>query len=166
MPDATLVPGCLGEGAEPESRCVEWAPLPRTRTNTPSDIPDWTPRRFAHGAQRATCGATPVHPLHSSAHHAARGATAGSHPLSPAAPRAARPRFNPCRLLPWAASGSRSAPLKAAEDVHTKYNLFLDRLGGVCERRINANYEVEKPCKDAVVRLQKLRDEKGARMRL
>ena len=47
--------------------------------------------------------------------------------------------------------------------MQTNYNLFLDRLGG-CERHINANYEVEKLCKVAVVRLEKLRDKKGARM--
>ena len=55
-------------------------------------------------------------------------------------------------------------PFKAVEDVQTNYNLFLDRLGA-CERYINANYEVEGLCKDAVMRLEELRDKKGARMR-
>ena len=34
------------------------------------------------------------------------------------------------------------------------------------ERHINQNYAVESLCKDAVVRLEKLRDQKGARMKL
>ena len=72
----------------------------------------------------------------------------------------------PVHSLPPAAVGRkwpRSTPFKAVEDVQTNYNLFLDRLGE-CERHINANYEVEKLCKVAVVRLEKLRDKKGARM--
>jgi len=35
-----------------------------------------------------------------------------------------------------------------------------------CERHINENYAVESLCKDAVMRLEKLRDQKGARMKL
>ena len=67
-------------------------------------------------------------------------------------------------VVSWVRKWFKKHPFKAVEDVGTNYALFLERLGE-CERHINENYAVESLCKDAVVRLEKLRDKKGARMK-
>ena len=52
---------------------------------------------------------------------------------------------------------------KAVEDVQANYTLFLNRIQE-CEQHINEHYKIDELCKDAVMRLEKLRDKKGARM--
>ena len=67
-------------------------------------------------------------------------------------------------VVAWVRKWFKKHPFKAVEDVQTNYNLFLGRLGE-CERHIHVNYAVESLCKDTVMRLKKLRVNKGARMR-
>ena len=67
-------------------------------------------------------------------------------------------------VVAWVRKWFKKHPFKAVEDVQTNYNLFLDRLRE-CERHINATYAVESLCKDTVMRLETLRDKKGARMK-
>ena len=66
-------------------------------------------------------------------------------------------------VVAWVRKWFQKHPFKAVDNVETNYNLFLDRLRK-CERHINDNYAVGSFCRDTVMRLEKLRDAKGARM--
>lgn len=67
-------------------------------------------------------------------------------------------------VVAWIRKWFKKHPFKAVENVQTNYNLFLSRLQE-CERHINENYAVDSLCRDTVMRLEKLRDKKGARMK-
>ncbi len=67
-------------------------------------------------------------------------------------------------VVSWVRKWFRKHPFKAVENVCTNYNLCFERLQK-CEDHINQHYKVDRLCRGAVKRLEKLRDMKGARMK-
>ena len=66
-------------------------------------------------------------------------------------------------VVSWVRNWFKKHPFLAVENVDANYWLFLERLQQ-CEQHINTNYKFDKFCKDTVMRLEKLRDLRGARM--
>ena len=67
-------------------------------------------------------------------------------------------------VVAWVRKLFKKHPFKSVENVETNYNLFVTRLQE-CERYVKERCKVDNLCRDAVKRLESLRQKKGARLK-